>query len=177
MPCETLIVPGQLHELGGDCRLAGWVPRFVVREVEAYLQCGLLQHGLVRRRCPRCGHVLVVAFSCKRRGFRPSCLGRRMSDVAARLVDKVFPEVPIRQGVGSPPWCSMLSTRPHGTRSNRWPRGLIPALPGACARNGKAALDRRQSVATDAPLDHPNERSTGATSTSGTPCPSDCCEQ
>ena len=31
--------------------------------------------------------------SCKRRGFCPSCLGRRMSDLAAHLVDEVSPEV------------------------------------------------------------------------------------
>ena len=82
----------------------GGLPRFVVREFEAYLECGLLEHGLVHLRCTRCGHELVVAFSCKRRGFCPSCLGRRMNDVAAHLVDKVFPEVPIRQWVASLPW-------------------------------------------------------------------------
>jgi len=77
---------------------------FVVREFDEYLRCGLLEHGLVQLECSRCGHELVLAFSCKRRGFCPSCLGRRMSDVAAHLVDEVLPEVPIRQWVGSLPW-------------------------------------------------------------------------
>ena len=46
-----------------------------------------------------------MAFSCKKRGFCPSCVGRRMSDVAAHLVDEVFPEeVPMRQWVCSLPW-------------------------------------------------------------------------
>ena len=77
----------------------GGLPKFVVREVEAYLECGLLEHGLVHLRCCDCGQELVVAFSCKRRGFCPSCVARRMSDAAAHLVDDVLPEVPTRQWV------------------------------------------------------------------------------
>jgi hypothetical protein len=76
----------------------------VVRDFEEYLRCGVLEHGLVHLACRRCGHDLVVAFSCKRRGFCPSCLGRRMSDVSAHLVDAVLPDVPIRQWVCSLPW-------------------------------------------------------------------------
>src|SRR5690606_33762496 len=40
---------------------------------------------------------------CKKRGFCPSCCGRRMNDGAAFLVDDVFPHVPIRQWVVSFP--------------------------------------------------------------------------
>ena len=83
---------------------AGGLPRFVVREFEEYLRCGLLEHGVVRLACRQCGHEMRVAFSCKRRGFCPSCVGRRMSDVAAHLVDEVLPEEPIRQWVCSLPW-------------------------------------------------------------------------
>jgi hypothetical protein len=82
----------------------GGLPRFVVRDFDEYLRCGLLEHGLVHLACGRCGHDIVCAFSCKRRGFCPSCLGRRMSDIASRLVDEVLPEVPIRQWVCSLPW-------------------------------------------------------------------------
>lgn len=42
---------------------------------------------------------MVVAFSCKGRGFCPSCTGRRMADLAAHLVDEVLPKVAIRQWV------------------------------------------------------------------------------
>jgi hypothetical protein len=82
----------------------GGLPKFVVREFDEYLRCGILEHGLVHLECARCGHDIVCAFSCKRRGFCPSCLGRRMSDIAAHLVDEVLPEVPIRQWVCSLPW-------------------------------------------------------------------------
>ena len=45
----------------------------------------------------------LVAFSCKGRGFCPSCGGRRMAERAAHLVDHVFPDVPVRQWVLSVP--------------------------------------------------------------------------
>ena len=82
----------------------GELPKFVIDEFEAYLRCGLLEHGLVHLECRSCRHAMVVAWSCKRRGVCPSCLGRRMSDMAAHLVDEVLPEVPIRQWVCSLPW-------------------------------------------------------------------------
>jgi hypothetical protein len=80
------------------------LPAFVVREVEAYLKCGILEHGLLRVGCPACGYEHLVAFSCKKRGFCPSCLGRRMTDTACHLRERVLPEVPLRQWVCSLPW-------------------------------------------------------------------------
>jgi hypothetical protein len=41
---------------------------------------------------------------CKRRGLFPSCGARRMAESAALLVDEVFPEQPMRQGVLSVPF-------------------------------------------------------------------------
>ena len=82
----------------------GGLPRFVVREVEEYLRCGLLEHGCLRVACCSCGFERLVAFSCKRRGFCPSCLGRRMADMAVHLEQEVFPEAPVRQWVCSMPW-------------------------------------------------------------------------
>jgi len=80
------------------------VPRFVERELRAYLGCGILAHGFLRVRCEACGLDRVVAFSCKGRGFCPSCGGRRMADTAAHLVDRVLPEVAVRQWVLSLPF-------------------------------------------------------------------------
>ena len=53
--------------------------------------------------CERCGDSTVVGFSCKGRAFCPSCGGRRMSELAAHLIDLVFPRVPIRQWVFTVP--------------------------------------------------------------------------
>ena len=83
---------------------SGELPAFVLDEFEAYLRCGILAHGLLRVRCRDCGHSRVVAFACKRRGFCPSCLGRRMADTAAFCVDHLFPQVPARQYVLSLPY-------------------------------------------------------------------------
>ena len=80
------------------------LPKFVVREVDEYLRCGLLEHGFVRVKCTDCGFERLVAFSCKRRGFCPSCLGRRMSDTAVWLTEHVIPPEQIRQWVLTLPW-------------------------------------------------------------------------
>ena len=78
-------------------------PRFVEREFEKFLRCGLLCRGFVRVRCAGCTDERWVAFSCKTRGFCPSCTGRRMADTGAHLVDRVLPPVPYRQWVLSLP--------------------------------------------------------------------------
>jgi len=75
------------------------VPRFVERELRSFLDCGILARGFLRVHCDACGKDRLVAYSCKGRGFCPSCGGRRMADTAAHLVDRVFPEVPVRQWV------------------------------------------------------------------------------
>ena len=61
------------------------LPRFVKDEFDAFLECGILAHGFLRLRCGECGHDKLLAFSCKRRGFCPSCGARRMSQTAAHL--------------------------------------------------------------------------------------------
>ena len=79
------------------------LPQFVKDEFDAFLECGILAHGFLRLRCGDCGHDKLLAFSCKRRGFCPSCGARRMSQTAAHLVDRVIPRVPVRQWVLSLP--------------------------------------------------------------------------
>lgn len=75
------------------------LPGYVQREFEEFLQCGRLEHGFLRVRCESCHAEHLVAFSCKRRGFCPSCGARRMAESAALLVDEVLPEQPMRQWV------------------------------------------------------------------------------
>jgi ribosomal protein S27E len=80
-------------------RSGGYLPKFVRQDFEDYLKCGLLEHGFLRVKCDSCCHEHLVAFSCKRRGFCPSCGARRMVESAAHLVDHVFPKAPVRQWV------------------------------------------------------------------------------
>jgi hypothetical protein len=67
------------------------LPAFVKKELEGFLDCGLACRGFARLKCESCGEQHLVAFSCKGRGFCPSCLGRRMASTAANLVEHVLP--------------------------------------------------------------------------------------
>ena len=54
-----------------------WCP--VVRTTaEAYLDCGRYEGCFARYRCDACGTERLLAFSCRRRGPRPSCAGRAL---------------------------------------------------------------------------------------------------
>jgi len=118
------------------------LPRFVVRELQRYLACGILAFGFARVRCAACKRDELVAFSCKGRGFCPSCGARRMADVAAHLVDEVLPRVPVRQWVLSFPhrirW--LLAYDPELCASVRriFVRALLAAYIGQAEREGTA---------------------------------------
>ena len=76
------------------------LPGFVVDELRGYLRCGVLSEGCARFECEDCHRVRVTGLSCKGRGFCPRCCGRRMTERARHLVERVFPEgVPGRQWV------------------------------------------------------------------------------
>jgi len=96
------------------------LPRFVDREFQDFLTCGCLAAGFARFRCAACRHERLVAFSCKGRGFCPSCGGRRMTERAAHLVDYVFPDVPVRQ------WVLTLPSRVRYALA--WDHGLCRAV-------------------------------------------------
>jgi hypothetical protein len=70
------------------------LPGFIKDEFDASPGCGILVQGFLRLRCGACGHEELLAFSCKRRGFCPSCGARRMSQTAAHLANRVFPHLP-----------------------------------------------------------------------------------
>jgi hypothetical protein len=69
------------------------LPRFVEDEFRLFLTCGIHEHGVARLRCDGCGLDRLLLFSCKGRGFCPSCECRRMTERAAHAVDAVFPHV------------------------------------------------------------------------------------
>ena len=73
-------------------------------EFEAFLRCGVLDHGFLRVVCEQCHAERLVAFSCKKRGFCPSCGARRMAESARHLAEAVFGPRPVRQWVLSFPY-------------------------------------------------------------------------
>ncbi len=85
-------------------KLTGKEPAYyVMREMDEFLGCGILARGFLRLKCEDCSFSRLLPFSCKRRGFCPSCCARRMNENAAFMVDNIFPRVPVRQFVLSFP--------------------------------------------------------------------------
>lgn len=79
-------------------------PGFVYQTFKAYLHCGVLDYGFVRTYCRNCKASELIAFSCKRRGFCPSCHSKRMNEASHHLMENVLPEIPMRQWVLSIPF-------------------------------------------------------------------------
>ena len=75
----------------------------VTAEFERYKRCGILEHGFVRLYCKDCQAERVIGFSCKGRGFCPSCGSRRALQKSDRIECEVWPRAkapspsPVRQ--------------------------------------------------------------------------------
>ena len=55
--------------------------RPIIKEVvERYLDCGNPKCGFARIRCPACAEERFVMFSCRTRGFCPSCHAKRLEE-------------------------------------------------------------------------------------------------
>jgi hypothetical protein len=119
----------------GRLRDGDGLPGFVEDEFRNFLRCGWLAGGFARFRCGGCGAERLVAFSCKGRGFCPSCGGRRMVERAAHLVDAVLPHVPVRQ------WVLTLPLRLRYRLA--WDHDLCRAVVGVFVRAVFATLRRR----------------------------------
>jgi hypothetical protein len=102
------------------------LPRCIEEDFRGFLRCGFRACGFARFHRLRCGADRLVPFSCKGSAVCSSCGGRRMAERATHLVDHVFPEVPIRQWVLSPP---------HRLRYTLvWDHALCPAVTGVFVR-------------------------------------------
>ena len=92
------------------------LPAHVRQAFDGYLQCGRLEHGFLRLRCDTCHAEHLLAFSCKRRGFCPSCGARQR-----------------RQGHG----CGLPKARSgHGRPLSAWPMSR-PGWSTRCCRSGR----------------------------------------
>jgi len=59
-----------------------------------YFGCGLPEGGFARVRCDVCGNEYLVAFSCKQRGFCPSCCAKRAALWVEFVREQVIRPVP-----------------------------------------------------------------------------------
>jgi hypothetical protein len=92
------------HFIVEQAKVGKKLPLFIHQEFDDYLKCGIPEFGFVRTYCYQCQYSGLVAFSCKRRGFCPSCSGRRMNDEANHIIKNVIPEITTRQWVLSFPY-------------------------------------------------------------------------
>ena len=88
--------------------VCGVVSSRVRREAEAFLQCGQLRYGFVEVSCEACHEARLVAFSCKGRGWCPSCTNRRAVETGAAL-EAMLPFVRHRQWTLSIPFTLRLT--------------------------------------------------------------------
>ncbi|MFB0565991.1 MAG: transposase zinc-binding domain-containing protein [Candidatus Aminicenantaceae bacterium] len=63
------------------------------------LDCGNSRCGFARIRCPDCGSEFLLHFSCRTRGFCPSCHGKRLEEWEEWMREKLLLDVPHRQVV------------------------------------------------------------------------------
>ncbi len=105
------------------------LPIYVQREFDEYLKCGRVEYRFLRVRCQDCHAERLVTFSCKRRGFCPSCGARQMVESAALLVDEVLPRSPMRQWALSFPFQLrfLFASRPGGA----WSTSSRPSVNGS----------------------------------------------
>ena len=72
-------------------------------KIYRYLDCGDPRNGFARVRCKDCGHEYLLAFSCKRRHFCPSCHQKRVVEFGEWLCQEVIKAVPHRHFIFSIP--------------------------------------------------------------------------
>jgi hypothetical protein len=83
-------------------RYGFWRP-YVTDVIYRYLECGDLHFGFAGVRCDQCGHEYLLAYSCKRRHFCPSCHQKRVVEYGEWLLSNVLKHIPHRQLVFSIP--------------------------------------------------------------------------
>ncbi|MGB9006707.1 MAG: transposase [Candidatus Aminicenantales bacterium] len=74
--------------------------RPIIKEVvERYLDCGNPKCGFARIRCPDCGQERLLMFSCRTRGFCPSCHSKRLEEWGEWMRETLLLDVSHRQVV------------------------------------------------------------------------------
>ena len=81
----------------------GYLRSHIEKVIYQYLDCGILHNGFARIKCHSCGHENLLAFSCKRRHFCPSCHAKRCVEFGEFLCANILKKVPHRHFVFSMP--------------------------------------------------------------------------
>ena len=81
----------------------GFFRPYVRQVIYRYLDCGILHNGFARVKCEDCNHEFLLAFSCKRRHFCPSCHQKRVVQFGEYLCEEILKAVPHRHFILSIP--------------------------------------------------------------------------
>jgi ribosomal protein S27E len=77
----------------------GFLRPIIKEEVERYYDCGNPRCGFARIRCPDCAEERLLMFSCRTRGFCPSCHWKRLEEWGEWMRETLLLGVPHRQVV------------------------------------------------------------------------------
>jgi hypothetical protein len=77
----------------------GFLRPIIKEVVERYLDCGNPHCGFARIRCPDCHTEHLLMFSCRTRGFCPSCHAKRLEEWGEWMRETLLLDVPHRQVV------------------------------------------------------------------------------
>jgi hypothetical protein len=80
-------------------RESGFLRSIIKEVVERYLDCGNPRCGFARIRCSACGEERLLMFSCRTRGFCPSCHSKRREEWGEWMRESLLLDVPHRQVV------------------------------------------------------------------------------
>ena len=81
----------------------GFFRPYVRKVIYRYLDCGILHNGFARVKCEDCNYEYLLAFSCKRRHFCPSCHQKRVVEFGEYLCEEILKAVPHRHFIFSIP--------------------------------------------------------------------------
>ena len=107
----------------------GFLRPYLKQVIYRYLDCGILHNGFARVKCGDCGHEYLLAFSCKRRHFFPSCHQKRVVEFGEWLCLEVLKTVPHRHFVFSIPNPAAAGLRRYFLYDRKLlikPLGVIP---------------------------------------------------
>jgi len=96
---ETFILIYDAH----FARLYGFWRPYIEQVIYRFLDCGDPHNGFARVKCNDCGHEYLLAFSCKRRHFCPSCHQKRVVEFGEWLCVDVIKKIPHRHFIFSIP--------------------------------------------------------------------------
>jgi len=77
----------------------GYLLLIVEEVVDKYLDCGNPKCGFARIKCSDCGREKLLMFSCKTRGFCPSCHAKRREEWGEWMREELILRTPHRQVV------------------------------------------------------------------------------